>query len=1194
MIQQLETFTKVTRGRLLGTDPRPLPIRVHLRSFAAEFLFPRLTEWATPVRQCGPSAAGPGQGTQPMLQICRSNRVETLLDLLAHRLGEAPLASPFTPEMVVAPSPAMARWVHLGLAGAHGVAANLVYPLPASFVWHLARDLLGDSPEVDPLGLEPMAWRIYAALPALLPDPAFAPLRHYLEPVADAVKRWQLAERIADAFDRYQLYRPDLIRAWCEPNSSAGAGDADAWQPLLWRDLTAGIDAHRVTVIDRLLARLTGPGPCPGLPERVSLFAVSSLPPLLVEVVQALAGHTRVDLYLHAPTDQFWADLVDQKAQARRRLEHPEDAELWEVGNPLLASWGRQGQALQDLLLSREVPALDVETWVPPVPDSLLHRIQGDIYSLRGPDPEGSRETVAPDGSLQVQACHSPLRECQVLHDRLLGWFEAEPDLRPEDCLVMVPEIDAYAPYIEAVFEGDPGAARPHIPWNLSDLSLRDQHPLIQVFLQILDLPHSRFGQAEVLSYLDVPELAATFGLDPDAVARIKGWLAQARLRWGLDGDHKARLGLPEVTENTWAQAGRRLFGGYALAGAADAELDCNPSFADISPIAGVEGTAAEALGRFWRLLDLLQETAVALPRPRPAGHWQIDLGRLLDDLFGAGGDEDGRIQRIRDALAELAEQGAQPGAQPATQPGADPGEALPLALVRHWLTERLGRDDRRGRYFRGGVTFCGMRPMRSLPFQVVCILGLNDGVFPRPDRPLEFDLMRRAWRPGDPRKGDEDRYLFLETLLCARRRLYLSYLGRDPQANAERQPSVLLRELLDAIDLRFAPPPTADGSGPKPLSAQLTRVAPLQPFSPRAFRPGDPDQGFDGGWCDLARAALASSQGVAAQGVRAPAIWPTEPLPPAPEALRQVGLRSLEGWLRQAQRALVRTRLGIYLAEEAVEADDEPFALDGLAGFDLKQRLIAGRLRALPRGGGPDDGIPGVRALAARGDLPHGAFAGLTQAEALDQVRPLLDRIDAYRGLEPGRIELDLAFDPVAELGRPDGPTRLFGQVPDLYPGLGLLRVRPSKLKGDQVLTLWLHLLAWCAAIPGEGPRAGCLIASDQTLSMALDLDPETARGELARVLAWYWEGLHRPLPLFPKASFAYAQVWAKDKNKDPAGVVRAAWVGNDFQGIPGEREDPNIRLILNGAELDPMDIPEFAPLAQDLYGPALAAAAP
>jgi exodeoxyribonuclease V gamma subunit len=302
---------------------------------------------------------------------------------------------------------------------------------------------------------------------------------------------------------------------------------------------------------------------------------------------------------------------------------------------------------------------------------------------------------------------------------------------------------------------------------------------------------------------------------------------------------------------------------------------------------------------------------------------------------------------------------------------------------------------------------------------------------------------------------------------------------------------------------------------------------------------------------------------------------------------VRQVGLIALERWLRQAQRAFVNTRLGVYLGEEAVEADDEPFALDGLAGFDLKRRLIAGRLHALPGAVGPDDGIPGVRAMAARGDLPHGAFAGLTQAEALDEVRPLLNQIESYRGLDPVRVEVDLAFDPEAELDLPGGPTRLFGQVPDLYPGLGLLRVRPSKLKGDQVLTLWLHLLAWCAAVPAEGPREGRLIAADQTFPLALNLDPETARCHLGRLLAWYWEGLHRPLPLFPKASFAYAQAWAG--GKDPAGAVRSAWVGNDFQQIPGERDDPYVRLILNGADLDPMDLPEFARVAEDLYGPAL-----
>ncbi len=736
-----------------------------------------------------------------MLHICRSNRVESLLERLADRLGEEPLSSPFLPEVVVTPSPAMARWVNLQLAGRHGVAANYRYPLPAAFIWQLARDLLGDLPDTDPLASDVMTWKVYALLPELIEEPAFESIAHYLQQDAGGLKRFQLAGRIADVFDRYQFYRPQLLRDW-------GAGKDGQWQAVLWRRLTRGITQHRLAVIARLLSRLqkrrekgsepfseqsglTGnfispeeKGSDPFLPERVSLFAISSLPPLFVEVLHALAAHTRIDLYLHSPTDQFWADLVSQKTLARKRLAEPEAAELWETGNSLLASWGRQGQALQDLLLMQETPATEEDAFSAPETESLLAHLQRDIYTLRPMAAPGERMAVEPDASLQVHVCHSPQRECQVLHDGLLAMLDGDPALRPEDMLVMVPEISLYAPYIEAVFEQDAESDRPFIPWNLSDISLRDEHPLVRVFLQLLDLPHSRFSHTEILSCLDVPELAGRFGLDGEALAQIREWLAEARLRWGLSGAHKRQFGLPGTEENTWAQVERRLFGGYALG---EGEL-----FEDIAPIAGVDGARGEILGRFWRLLSCLIEYAERLRRPRRAGEWQECLGRLLDDFFGEQEDEEGRIQKIRDALADLAGQAG----------GLD--ETLPVALVRHWLERQLGTQTRHGRYFSGGVTFCGMRPMRSLPFKVICVLGLHDQAFPRREQPAEFDLMREHWRPGDPRKGAEDRYLFLETLLCARQVLYLSYVGRDIRNNSERQPSVLLRELLDYIDQQY------------------------------------------------------------------------------------------------------------------------------------------------------------------------------------------------------------------------------------------------------------------------------------------------------------------------------------------------------------------------------------------------------
>ena len=1105
-----------------------------------------------------------------MLTVIRSNRVEQLLGELARQLLNAPPASPFTPVTVVTPNPAMARWVNLRLAAVCGIAANLRYPLPAGFVWRLARALLDDLPEDDALAREPLAWRIFATLPELLPLPAFRTLERYLRDDCDGRKRWQLALRLADVYDRCQLYRPELIRAWTRGEPTAVGA---AWQVELWQRLVGGHeDTHRVAVLDRLLAALDAAPPADRLSEPVALFAVSTLPPILVRVLHALARHAPVDLYLHTPTKEFWADLVSQKAQAARRLSSPEDADLWEVGNPLLGSWGRQGQALQDLLLQQDTDPAECEVYAEDWPATLLGRLQRGLFELAPVPAQTAREPVTVDDSVQVHLCHGPARECQALHDALLAMFTAEPELRPEDVLVMVPEIGRYAPDIEAVLDrhrpdvrgaGGPASADapPYIPWNLSDITVADEHPLVRVFLRLLELPQSRFTQSEVLGLLDVPALAARFDLTPDDVAQVRDWLASANLRWGRDGAHKAALGLPQTPGNTWAQAEERLFAGYALADGVE--------LAGIAPLAGVEGKAAAALGAFWRLFDRLCDAARDLAAPRPAADWQRDLTRLIAEFVGERDDPDGRLQRIRDAVAELAEQ------------AADVTEPLSLQLVRSWLTDRLAGDagERRGgRYFSGGVTFCGMRPMRSLPFQVICVLGLDDQAFPRRDRPVEFDPMRQGWRQGDPRKGDEDRYLFLETLLGARRRLYLSCVGRDSRKNDERQPSVLLRELMDHIDQYF----TTDTGGK--LSTAITRVHPLQPFSPARFTPGTNDQpdprSFDADWCRIALAVQQAPGGPPAPDMA----WPDAALPPVPDAMRDVTLTQLERFLAHPLRWFVQTRLGVYLRETEPEPDDEPFDLDRLAAWALKTRLITDRLAAWPAS---------AARLAAEGLLPHGAFGDLALAREQAALAPLDKALAPYAGERPASLQLQLTFPPSS-----DGPCSLTGQVSGLYPGLGLLRWRTGRLRGQDRLTLWLaHLARWAVVdadpIGGEAePEPSVLHGLDDSLILARHLPRAEARARLHALVMLYWEGLHRPLPIFPRASAALAKVWhaeGADAQEKALAAARKAWLGNSFNDIPGDADDAYVQLVLRDIAGDPLADPEFPELAVKLYGPLL-----
>ncbi len=1054
------------------------------------------------------------------LQLFSSNRIESLLAELARRLAARPLASPFDAEVIVVPSPAMARWVHLQLAQAHGVAANLDYPLPASWIWSLAGRLLDDVPDSDPLERQRLGWRIFALLPGLLEQPAFRPLQHYLRDDSGDLKRWQLSARIADVLDRYQFYRPALIRQW-------GRGEGDDWQALLWRELIADLgNSHRVAVLDRLLQRLQQGGDSLPLPARISLFALSTLPPLFVDVLHALAAHGEVSLYLHSPTDQYWADLKSKKALSRLRIEAPDNAAYFDTGNELLAAWGRQGQALQDLLLDHDgLQAAEWEDYRPPAADSLLHHIQQDIFNL---DQQPGSPTA--DGSLQVHVCHSPLRECQVLHDQLLRLLDADPTLKPEHILVMVPEISRYAPFIEAVFRKDESAARPFIPWNLSDIGVADEHPLIRIFFQLLALPESRFSHAEVMSYLEVPELSTRFGLDKRAGEDIRALLDEARLRWGLDEAHKEALGLPGYAQNTWRQAEQRLFAGYALG-----EVDY---WDGIAPLAEAEGDKAAALGRFWQLFERLRHYRHELARARGAGDWQRLLNRLLDDFF-IERDDAGKLQQIRDSLDELHQQAGE--------------QRLSPVLLRHWLEQALGQQTLHGRYFSGGVTFCGMRPMRSLPFRVIGLLGMNDQAFPRREQAAEFDRMADHWRPGDPRKGDEDRYLLLETLLCARQTLYISYSGRDMKDNSERQPSVLVRELLDFIDERY---PSADG--PR-LSEGITREHPLQPFSARNY--GHGDASYDRYWCRVAEALCAGG------GPGGEQAWPDAALPLAGDESRDIELQRLCRFLQHPVKYFFQQRLRVFLREEAADEDDEPFDLDGLQRWFVKDQLLDDFLRQRPHA---------EAVLRARGLLPHGVFAELGLEHVQAELQPLREQLRDYAGAEFSPRPLDIGLA---------GGARLTGQVMHYLPGRGLLHASASRLKGKSLLALWLDHLALCASGQLAADEHSLLVCSDAARRFAA-VPKAQAMAQLQAYADLYWQGLERPLPVFPLASFAWA---AGGDERQAMKAARGKWGGNEFQNIPGDKDDPYIQLALRGLRGDPLAHAEFSELAGALYATAL-----
>jgi exodeoxyribonuclease V gamma subunit len=838
--------------------------------------------------------------------------------------------------------------------------------------------------------------------------------------------------------------------------------------------------------------------------------------PAYVAILGKLARTIDVDTYLLAPTPKYAGALVTPRQLSL--FEQTGDAERahLEVGNPLLAGLGKQGTEFRDVI-QREDPH-EIDAFVAPDDRTILGAVQADIYAI---EHRGSAKQVATtredDGSIQVHACHGPMREVEVLHDQLLALFDRHPSITPPDVVVMMPDVETYAPCIEAVFGTAP--AERHIPYSIADRSLRAERPLVDAFLALLELPDTRYDANRLLALLDVQAIRRRFAFTETDVTRAGRWVREAGIRWGVDGDGRAALGLPESREHTWRFGLDRLLLGYAMAG------EGRRRFAGVLPYDDVEGTAARAAGLLATLAEACFALREQLGAPRSPAEWTVALGALVDRFFDPARDDEEDVATIRRALGQLAETAARAGLV------APISREVVRAHLEHALAAPIGT----GRFLAGKVTFCALVPMRSIPFEVVCLLGMDDGSYPRPRRPLGFDLMVDDYRAGDRSRREDDRYLFLEAILSARRVLYASYTGADVRDSTERQPSVLVADLVRYVK---------DGFG-----VDVVRRHPLQPFDARYFR-GD--------------ARIFSH---ADDLCRARRVQGTRPEPEAPfivgsmeapeDEWRTIALDDLVQFYRNPSRFFLRERLGLRLEAARGEVDTrEPFVLDALERYRLCDEVLRLRRRKVS--------APEIAGLVrAAGLLPHGVVGDVALEAQMERLEGLVARLEALAEPKTDPVAIDLTF----------GELRLHGSLPRSRLG-GVVDFRPTSAKAGDRIGLWLrHLALACMDAGGESRWLG----TEGTVV----LRPVTAaRAVLADLVALYWDGLRRPLPFFPAASYA-----ATKPTGNHVAAAREQWDGSDFPGAPpGDGADPYHALAFRGR--NPLD-DEFFTMAHRVFDP-------
>ncbi|MEC9048478.1 MAG: exodeoxyribonuclease V subunit gamma [Planctomycetota bacterium] len=1085
--------------------------------------------------------------------VITGHRLEALFDALCARLEAAP-PDPMATETILVPGLGIARWLELRLAERLGISAGIEMPFLGAWLHRLTEPRPVDS---DPFSKDVLTWRIWRLLEGVGAE-ADAPRRFgaasdYIRDDEDGRKRMQLCRRISACIDDYQLYRDDLLEAFSRGDEAPHLSPHASWQSRLWRALLrdaadtttdgAAPSPHRLAT---LRARLDDEAWCAAnLPRRLQVFGTTTMPPAFLRLLHRLGACVDVTLFAPQPTPHFIGDLREKGVRA---------GDHW-----LLGRFGTESRELQSMLIdleessSEDVPVSlhtldDVEGDGAP-PTTLLACLQHDLVQAYDRSPSGDdRYAVAPDdNSLRVHDCHSQQRELEVVRDQICAALAADKSLRPHDIMVLVPDVESYAPLAHAVF----GPLQDRLPFHIADRHPARELPACRATLQVLNLTRTRLTVTEVLQILEIPAVQRRFRLFGGEVSVLRHLCQTAGVRWGLDGAQRSALfQLPDFDDNSWRQGIDRLVLGN-LTGPAD-DLVCG-----VAPVGDTTEARAELLTRFTRYLQTLFDLMESMRAPQPLSAWADRLDEIITSLFEPTDPaEEEAVRQLRRAAVALRSQAA----------AASHTGDVHLHVFSSWLDSALAHGTSAsagGRGFLGGaITFAGMLPMRAVPVRALFVCGLDDASFPRRDSPSPFDLIAAAPRPGDRSRRLDDRQLFLDLLLAARDRLHLTFIGRSAKDNAECTPSIAVSELLEHIHR------TCVGAHGSAADQVLVRH-PLQPWSTR-YRGGDPK---------LFTYAPQPPIG-GADADEAPWCPPRVPIVnEADEASPRVSLADLLTFWRAPCRVFLERTMRVRVRGlDEPEDTCEPFALGGLDRYALQDDAVSRAQRGDP------ERVDSLAWSRARGVLPVGAQGDVAYAAAMDDAAPLLEAAAQLATTATRRVDVTI------------GDAQITGELDGLAED-ARTTMRASGLKTKDQLRAWIEHLVMtlqAAQAPDSTPPwpTRTRILSRGAAHVLRPVTPDDAESILGRLLQLYREGLTRPLAFFEHSSHAIAEGLRAGKPSAAALTLgrRLYEIQRGEHSYDADLKDASVALCMRGRDpISEGEDGECYQLASELWTPLL-----
>lgn len=717
----------------------------------------------------------------------------------------------------------IASWLKLQLTKHDGISMDLHVEYPENAVKQLVLgyqtgvDLFGYGDDVKSmLFMDSLKIVVFKTLEELLVDNRIFPnLYNYVE--GSSQRLFQLSDSIAGLFYHYGMNCPLMVASWDKRELYRNADgnilriEDQKWQMLLWNyifnEKTPYL--HISNVLNEVLnsgerynCEISPFGDC-----KIVLFGSSFLGESAIKFFNYLSRDIEVHHFILTPSKIYSGETPVKPLSLLSRFS---------------------GLINGFTSISREPGFLKERTqfFKDFTGKTLLDQLKQGIKnnSLRESRGQELIPLQSGDNSLKICRVTGGWREIEVLKDKILTLMDGDNELKLTEIGVVAPEISDYSSYIEGIFPDkkilEDGAiiyGKRDLPYNIMGIKGGEESPYIRGILALLELPGSDFNRKSMLNLISNPCFMERFSITANTRDLFIETIDNLNIKWGIDGAHKKDLGYSSDDFNTWEHGFKRFLSGIAL----------NREDSDNIPYNIGDSQGVDAVGTLVHIIRSLYSDLWNLNTLRlNMDEWVLFIETVMesylkpvkDDLF----DERERLSvknqyrnilNLLDDLKELSN---------------FKNRSIPFAVFKSLLKEFIVKSgSNRGRYLTQGITFSSLKPLRAVPFKHIFVLGLNEDLFPGKEKIPSYDLRGIYDQKIDLSKRQNDKFAFLELMLSAEESITLFYNGKDMVSGEELQPSVVINELIEAIELNF------DCEDPYKL---LVEEHPLHNFSPLYF----------------------------------------------------------------------------------------------------------------------------------------------------------------------------------------------------------------------------------------------------------------------------------------------------------------------------------------------------------------------